>query len=313
MAVELITEVANSHQGSVIILKEIIKKFYKAGAKSIKFQIYFAEDFLTKNHQRYLHFKKQSFTKNEWGEIIKFTKKIGYKNIYADILGLKAFKVAKSLQLDGYKIHSTDLNNDSLLKRISLENKKTFLSVGGAKLFEINHALSYFKGNTNKPILMHGFQSYPTKVEDTNLNRLNFLKRNYGENCEYGYQDHIAGNSKYSLYMSLVSIGYGIKYLERHVTINRKKKGIDYYSSIEPNEFKKLNKILISTNKGIENNKNLVSESENFYRKSTKKFWITKRDIKKNSIIKPSDVEFKRINNQSQEPLMLNEIVKKKN
>ena len=97
---------------------------------------------------------------------------------------------------------------------------------------------------------MHGFQSYPTKIEDINLDHINFLKKNYGQTCEYGYQDHIAGNSKFNLYMSLVSIGYGIKYLERHVTINRKKKGIDYYSSIEPNNFNQLNKILISVNKG---------------------------------------------------------------
>ena len=145
MAVELITEVANSHQGSVSILKKIIRKFYKVGAKSIKFQIYFAEDFLTKNHQRYLHFKKQSFSEKEWCEIINFTKKEGFKNIYADVLGLKAFKVAKRLKLNGYKIHSTDLNNDRLLKKISSENKKTFLSVGGAKLFEINHALNFLK------------------------------------------------------------------------------------------------------------------------------------------------------------------------
>ena len=145
MTIELITEVANSHQGSTILLKKIIKKFYKEGARSIKFQIYFAEDFLTKNHERYLHFKKQSFSKIEWREIIKFTKKTGYTNIYADILGLKAFNLAKKLKLDGYKIHSTDLNNDILLKKISSENKKIFLSVGGAKLFEINHALSFLK------------------------------------------------------------------------------------------------------------------------------------------------------------------------
>ncbi len=311
MPVELITEVANSHQGSTTKLKKIIKKFYKQGAKSIKFQIYFAQDFLTKNHERYLHFEKQSFSKKDWEKIIKFTKKIGYKNIYADVLGLKAFSLAKKLKLDGYKVHSTDLNNDILLKKIALENKKIFLSVGGAKLFEINHAISFFKKNNNKPILMHGFQSYPTKIEDVNLDHIKFLKKRYGETCEYGYQDHISGSSRFSLYMSLVSIGYGIKYLERHVTIERKKKGIDYYSSIEPNKFNELNKILTLVNKGIRN-KHAVSESENYYRKSTKKFWITKKPLKKNSIIKLSDIEFRRINNQFKEPLMLNEILKKK-
>ena len=126
MALELITEVANSHQGNIKLLKKIVTNFYRAGAETIKFQIYFAEDFLTKNHERFLHFKKQSFSEKEWKQIIIFTRKIGFKKIYADVLGIKAFTIAKKLNVDGYKIHSTDLNNDELLKKVSVEKKKFF-------------------------------------------------------------------------------------------------------------------------------------------------------------------------------------------
>ena len=55
-----------------------------------------------------------------------FTRKIGFKKIYVDVLGIKAFTIAKKLNVDGYKIHSTDLNNDELLKKLSLEKKKNF-------------------------------------------------------------------------------------------------------------------------------------------------------------------------------------------
>ena len=63
----------------------------------------------------------------------------------------------------------------------------------------------------NKPILMHGFQSYPTKIEDTNLDNIKSLKKYFGNNCHYGFQDHISGNSRYNLYLSLVSLGQGIQ------------------------------------------------------------------------------------------------------
>ena len=53
---------------------------------------------------------------------------------------------------------------------------------------------------------MHGFQSYPTKIQDVNLNYINFLKTNFGNRCEYGYQDHLSGTSKFALYMSLISL-----------------------------------------------------------------------------------------------------------
>jgi N,N'-diacetyllegionaminate synthase len=312
MDLEIIAEVANSHQGQFNLAKKIVKTFFKEGATSIKFQIYFAEDFLTSDHERFNHFKKQSFSENQWLNLIKITKKVGFKNVYADILGLKAFKVAKKLNLDGYKIHSTDLSNDLLLEKIAKEEKKIFLSVGGAKITEIYHALSYFENKKNKPILMHGFQSYPTRIEDTNLDNIKKLKNYFGNKCQYGFQDHISGNSKYNLYISLVSLGYGINYLEKHITLSRGAKGIDYYSSLEPNEFKKFCNIIQKSMNSKTIQKSGFSIAEDLYRKKTKKFWILKKKLKKNSIIKLNDLDFKRINNLTMEPLFLKEILGKR-
>ena len=312
MSLEIIAEVANAHQGKTTLAKKIIKEFYKHGARSIKFQIYFAEDFLTKDHERFIHFKNQSFSENQWKELFGLAKKIGYSNIYADVLGLKAFGLAKKLNVDGYKVHSTDLMNDVLLEKISKEKKKVFLSAGGAKISELYNAIKFFNGKSNKLILMHGFQSYPTQIKDTNLHNLQKLKNYFGSQYEYGYQDHISGSSKYNLYLSLVSLGYEIRYLEKHITLDRKKMGVDYFSSLQPKEFKNFCKIINKSAEGIFLSSGGFSMSEDKYRKTTKKFWILKRDLKKNSKIHSKDLEFKRINNQSMEPLFLREIVGKK-
>lgn len=312
MSCEIIAEVANSHQGEFHLAKKIVKTFSSYGATSIKFQIYFAEDFLSKDHERFNHFKNQSFSEKEWSKLIFYTKNIGYKNIYADVLGLKAFNIAKKLKLDGFKIHSTDLTNDLLLKKISKENKKIFLSVGGAKINEIYHAINHLKIDRKKIVLMHGFQSYPTKIEHTNLNNINKLKNYFGECFSYGYQDHVAGNSKYNLYLCLISLGYGVNYLEKHITLNRKKKGIDYYSSLEPNEFKNFCRVINKSISGLSIKKSGYSDQEDAYRKKTKKFWILKKKLKKNSKISLKDLEFKRINNLNMEPLFLKEFVGKK-
>ena len=65
-------------------------------------------------------------------------------------------------------------------------------------------------------------------------------------------------------------------------------------------------------NKGLIGKTNSFSEPENVYRKTTKKFWITKKNLVKGSKIKLNDLEFKRINNKYREPLMLKEILNKK-
>lgn len=75
MSIEIIAEVANAHQGNY---KEALKLGLaadKANADAIKYQIYFAEEFLSKKHPRFDHFKKQSFSEKQWIYIIKNLKK----------------------------------------------------------------------------------------------------------------------------------------------------------------------------------------------------------------------------------------------
>ena len=93
---EIIAEIANSHQGSVKTLKRLLAKISKLNIKIIKFQIYFADELLTKSHKRFLHFKKQSFSEKEWINILEYSKKKKFK-IYTDIFGLKASSIPNDL------------------------------------------------------------------------------------------------------------------------------------------------------------------------------------------------------------------------
>ena len=114
--VEIIAEIANAHQGNTSTALKLVKAAKNSGANAVKFQIYFADDFISKDHSRYDHFKKQSFSIDQWKKLINQTKKIGLK-IYCDVLGEQAFELAKSFNVDGYKIHSTDISNIKLLKK----------------------------------------------------------------------------------------------------------------------------------------------------------------------------------------------------
>ena len=139
--VEIIAEIANAHQGDPENAYQLGLHGINSGADAIKFQIYFAEELLTKKHKRYNHFKKQSFSTNTWIKLISKLKKNKTK-IYCDIFGEKAFKVASRLNVDGYKLHSSDLNNIFLLKKLKKTNKKIFLSAGGSTINEIGYAIN---------------------------------------------------------------------------------------------------------------------------------------------------------------------------
>jgi len=293
--INIIAEIANAHQGDPKLALELAKKVVKAGADSIKFQIYFADEFLTTTHPRYEHFKKQAFSKKDWNFLLTEVKKLKVE-VYTDIFGLEAFEVASESDVDGYKIHSSDLNNTKLLEKLALQEKKVFLATGGSTLLEIRYALDILN-KFEKPseiIMLHGFQAYPTKVEDSVLSRLSKLKELFGDSVSIGYSDHISGDDKFATILPLMSIPYGVSYIEKHVTLERSAKGVDYYSSYEPDELEQFIDDVRLAEQSIGKNSLSFAESEKQYRNTVKKSWTTTRSILAGDVITHNDIVMKR-------------------
>ena len=309
---EIIAEIANAHQGKPHFAKKLASEAITNGADAVKFQVYFAEELLAYNHPKFKHFKNQSFDEKTWINLISYFKKNKTK-VYCDIFGERAFKIAKKCNVDGYKIHSSDLNNDILLNLVAKSNKKIFLSVGGSTLEEIAYALKILKKSKKKPIILHGFQSYPTKLSNCDLFKIESYKKLFGNSYEIGYQDHLSADNYLNYKIPIIALGLGARYLEKHITLNRAKKGVDYYSSLEPREFKKFVDI-VRVSKFINNKfvpklgigaKNLklamgdysfesMSLAEIKYRENVKKVWFLKKKITKNQYIKVNNLVMKR-------------------
>ncbi len=302
--INIIAEIANSHQGDPKLALDIARQVVNAGANSIKFQIYFADEFLTTTHPRYTHFKNQSFSKDEWKVLLNEAKKLGVE-VYVDIFGLEAYEIASECDVDGYKLHSSDLNNTKVLEKLSLQEKRVFLATGGSTVLEIRYALDKLN-KFNKPseiTMLHGFQAYPTKVEDSVLSRLYELKELFGDSVNIGYSDHISGDDKFATILPLMSIPYGVKYIEKHVTLDRGAKGVDYYSSYEPKELEIFINDVRLAEKSIGNNALSFAESEKVYRNAVKKSWTTTKNLPLGHIIKEDDIIMKRTPNFFSPPI----------
>ena len=115
----IIAEIANAHQGKYTEAIKLAKKCFKNSADSVKFQIYFPYEFLSKNHARYKHFKNQSFSKKKWNFIFKSLSKYRSSKKYMLMcFGVDALKFAIKSNLDGIKIHSSDLSNLKILTQL---------------------------------------------------------------------------------------------------------------------------------------------------------------------------------------------------
>ena len=290
--VKIIAEIANAHQGNYKTAINLANQAILNGADAVKFQIYFADELLVKSHARYNHFLKQSFSIGQWNKILKSQKK---NKVYCDVFGFKALRVAIQNKVYGVKIHSSDLENIELIKQIP-KKMKVLLSCGGTNLFNISKAINLLNDKGIKPVLMHGFQAYPTKIQDINFNRLKLLLNQFdNKKVSIGFQDHSSGSDKINFYLPILAIGMGVDYIEKHITFDRSKKRVDYYSSIEPKKLGEFVRIIRNLEKSFILKKDDFSISEKNYSITTSKNWVAKKNIKKGQKVNLSNLILKRI------------------
>jgi len=293
--IEIIAEIANAHQGNPEIALKLAEAAASSGADAVKFQIYFADEFLVKKHPRYEHFKKQAFSEKTWNELLPKAKKLKVK-VYADVFGEKAFSCAASCDLDGYKIHSSDLTNTPLLKRVASVPKKIFLATGGSTILEIRYALHHIAltRTAKEAVLLHGFQAYPTDVKDAVLSRIGVLQELFGDVASVGYSDHTDAQDLFAVIIPLMTVPYRITCLEKHITFDRNKKGVDYYSSFEPEEFGRFVQQVRQAEQIVGTRSLQFAESEKQYRAGVKKVWVMSKDGASEAAIEEKDLIMKR-------------------
>jgi N,N'-diacetyllegionaminate synthase len=295
--IKIIAEIANSHEGKPArAIKTALEAVSIGSADYVKFQIYTADELLTVKHARYQHFKNQSFSREVWNNILSEMKKNNVL-VLADIFGVESLECTDGHDIAGFKMHSSDLSNEILLRMTARRRKPVLLGVGGATHLEIKNALAILREYGDKTIsivLMHGFQAYPTSIEDTNLERLAYLKNAFGDRAEIGISDHIAGDDPFAEIIPLMAIPYGIHYIEKHITLDREQKGVDYYSALEPGSFKEFELKVRKAELSLGKKQISFPASEIEYRATVKKKWLFARDTTKGQVVHCDDLVFKR-------------------
>jgi N,N'-diacetyllegionaminate synthase len=137
-------------------------------------------------------------------------------------LGVPAFKVA-----------SSELTNLPFLSALGQRGKPLIVSTGMATLGEVNDAVSAV-ANTGAPlVLLHCVSAYPTPLEQANVRAIDTLRSAFG--VPVGFSDHSIGFDA-----SLAAVARDACLLERHLTLDRTRRGPDHAVSLEPDELREL-------------------------------------------------------------------------
>jgi N,N'-diacetyllegionaminate synthase len=280
----IIAEIGSNHSGDINIAKKLIKISKKSGASAVKFQLFksFEFDGLTKD--QYTSLKKNEFPVIWLDEIVKYAKKIRIELIFS-VFGSHSLSLVLKYKFKYIKIASSEITNLNLLAKVANNFEYVILSTGMSSEKDIvlaRETLSNF--GKSKIIVLHCVADYPTNIKDLNLSFIDTLR--VLKFHKIGFSDHTESNIP-----SIVSIGKGCEFFEKHITLSRKDEGPDHFYASEPNEFKQYVSDIKDAFKSLGVNKKFFSDSERKYGRRAGIY--LNKNLKKNHIINRNDFYIK--------------------
>lgn len=291
----IIAEMACSHEGDTDLARKIIDGAGKAGADAIQFQVWVLKDMMVPNHPDFERVSKIELSQDEWSGLADYVRKnYPAMQIIACVYERQSVDFCVCMGVDAFKLHSSDLSNPFLVKYVAKTGKRIDLSVGASTIAEIQTAVEWIRSTSNSEIwMMYGYQNFPTPTDAINLNYMMKLKDLFG--LRTGYQDHSDGASETAYWLPAAAQGMGIDILEKHITHDRSKKGIDHEAALNPDEFARFVQMvrIIEDAKGI-SILHGFSDEEIKYRKYSKKSLVSSRDLPRGTTIVENDLTFMR-------------------
>lgn len=243
----IIAEVSGNHNGSIDRAKELIKLAKDNGADCVKIQTYTPDTMTIKSDNDDFKISgglwdgynlwdlyNWAQTPYEWHEeLFKFADQIDI-TLISTPFDETAVDLLEKLNCPFYKVASFEFTDLPLIKYIAETKKPMILSTGMANADEINETLEIVRQyGCGDYMLLHCVSGYPTPVDEINLKTINLMREKFG--CEIGLSDHTIGNTS-----AILSIGFGVKLIEKHFTFDRSEGGPDAEFSMEPHELKEL-------------------------------------------------------------------------
>ena len=288
----LIAEMACAHDGEFAKVKKIIDASVQAKADAIQLQFFSSDHVVTPNHEVFPILKKIEFQVPQWKELFQYAKTQAI-DVWVCAYDLPSLDLAIELKADGIKVNSSDLSNPDLLQKLAQSGIKFTLGTGASTMEEIANALHLIdqNGDLAQVTLMHGVQNFPTAIENLNISRIKLLQNTFG--LPVGYADHTDASSDFSKYVDLIAVGMDIALIEKHITLDRSEKGIDYQAALEPQEWIHfVERIRLAEQALGSKFIKTLSESDLKYRKFQKKSMVAAEDLKSGATLQKEHLLF---------------------
>tara|TARA_R100000008_G_scaffold24041_1_gene12947 strand:+ start:2813 stop:3616 length:804 start_codon:yes stop_codon:yes gene_type:complete len=243
---KLIAEIGWNHMGDMKLAKEMILAAKESGCDFAKFQTWSVDRLkpgVWDTDGRREIYEKAELNLDKHFELKEYCDKVGI-GFMSSVFSIEDAKLLKQVVTDYVKIPSFESRNKELINYCNKNFDKLLISTGTSTWDEIRVVTEHL--SCDEFVLLHCVSSYPCDFDIVNLPRLDSLK----SICcgKVGFSDHTKG-----IESSIIALGYGLDYIEKHFTIDNDLPGRDNKFAILPNDMKKLSGYIKIANKVMDN------------------------------------------------------------
>ncbi len=269
-----------------------IQASYEVGANGIEFQLAIPEDFYISSHPYIEHYKKIQYSTTQIKELIKYAKNLGV-DFLATVLSNSLVTLLAENGCDAFVINASDINNPGIIDPVIESEIPFFISLPLATENEIDWICNrcICKGAKNY-VLMQGQHTmasgeHGVMPEDSNLGFISTLKSKYG--LPVGYIDHSTSST-----MPALAKAAGANFISKHLILNKKHQGPDWFVCQEPQEMKATIEYTRKISKSLSLKEKILAPGEYLDKTVMRRSIVAADYIKKGTFIKSEMLAFKR-------------------
>lgn len=290
----VVAEVNTSHGGSLDVAKQMIDRAKEAGCACVKFQSWstdslYSRTFYDENPIAKRFVQKFAFSDVRLMEMADHCRSVGiafastpYSNAEVDFLVEKA-------GAPFIKVASMDLVNYPFLRYIGKSGVPIVLSTGMGTMDEIRKAVAAIEDAGNTQIcILHCIAIYPPEISTIRLNNIHGLRAEFPR-YPIGFSDHSMG-----IEIPVASVALGAALIEKHLTLDRKKIGMDNQMATEPEEMKQLVRSCENVHAALGGPERVVLPAELEQIKKMRRSVVAVRDLPAGTVLQAGDLCAKR-------------------
>lgn len=305
----IVAELNSSHNGDINLAKEMISKAKEIGCDCVKLQSWSKDTLYSKTYYKENPIAKRfvekfSLDEDKMQELIQHCKNINI-DFSSTPYSKKEVDFLVKNNIPFIKIASMEIDNLDYLEYIANQGLPIVLSTGMSTYDEIKQAVNTIEKTKNPNlIILHCVSVYPAPANTINLNNIKYLQNMFPK-YHIGYSDHTIGCS-----VATASITLGVRFIEKHFTLDKTKMGMDNNMATEPNEFKQMidscNEAFIS----LGTSERIITKEEQEQKLKMRRSIVYTNDFKAGHIICRDDLDVKRPGNGIS-PTMKNNLIGK--